>query len=57
MLNLGGVGPTDDGGWSQPVVRTRQPYSVETAKLKNKPVSNITLLFFFIGIVMNMQCI
>ena len=32
-----GVGPTDDGGWSQPVVRTRQPYSVETAKLKNKP--------------------
>lgn len=37
--NVGGVGPTDDGGWSQPVVRTRQPYSVETAKLKNKPVS------------------
>ncbi|CAK9810287.1 Eukaryotic translation initiation factor 4 gamma 3 [Anthophora quadrimaculata] len=32
-----GVGPTDEGGWSQPVVRTRQPYSVETAKLKNKP--------------------
>ncbi|XP_076249202.1 eukaryotic translation initiation factor 4 gamma [Calliopsis andreniformis] len=32
-----GVGPTDDGGWSQPVARTRQPYSVETAKLKNKP--------------------
>ncbi|XP_076664476.1 eukaryotic translation initiation factor 4 gamma isoform X6 [Andrena cerasifolii] len=31
-----GVGPTDDGGWSQPV-RTRQPYSVETSKLKNKP--------------------
>ncbi|XP_076621218.1 eukaryotic translation initiation factor 4 gamma isoform X1 [Colletes latitarsis] len=32
-----GVGQTDDAGWSQPVVRTRQPYSVETAKLKNKP--------------------
>ncbi|XP_043800130.1 eukaryotic translation initiation factor 4 gamma 3-like isoform X4 [Apis laboriosa] len=32
-----GVGPTDDGGWSQPVVRTRPQYSVETAKLKNKP--------------------
>ncbi|XP_054004810.1 eukaryotic translation initiation factor 4 gamma 3-like isoform X2 [Hylaeus anthracinus] len=32
-----GVGPTDDAGWSQPVVRTRQPYSVETAKLKHKP--------------------
>ncbi|XP_076181960.1 eukaryotic translation initiation factor 4 gamma isoform X3 [Ptiloglossa arizonensis] len=34
-----GIGPTDDGGWSQPVARTRQPYSVETAKLKNKPPS------------------
>ncbi|XP_078052636.1 eukaryotic translation initiation factor 4 gamma isoform X2 [Augochlora pura] len=32
-----GVGQTDDGGWSQPVARTRQPYTVETAKLKNKP--------------------
>nr|XP_031840128.1 eukaryotic translation initiation factor 4 gamma 3-like [Nomia melanderi] len=32
-----GVGPTDDAGWSQPIVRTRQPYTVETAKLKNKP--------------------
>ncbi|XP_076646708.1 eukaryotic translation initiation factor 4 gamma isoform X1 [Halictus rubicundus] len=32
-----GVGQTDDAGWSQPVVRTRQPYTVETAKLKNKP--------------------
>ncbi|XP_017890862.1 eukaryotic translation initiation factor 4 gamma 3-like isoform X3 [Ceratina calcarata] len=32
-----GTGPTDDGGWSQPVVRTRPQYSIETAKLKNKP--------------------
>ncbi|XP_015438876.1 PREDICTED: eukaryotic translation initiation factor 4 gamma 3-like isoform X3 [Dufourea novaeangliae] len=31
-----GVGLIDDSGWS-PVVRTRQPYTVETAKLKNKP--------------------
>lgn len=40
LCDAGGIGPTDDGGWSQPVARTRQPYSVETAKLKNKPVSN-----------------
>ncbi|XP_066598673.1 eukaryotic translation initiation factor 4 gamma 3-like isoform X2 [Prorops nasuta] len=32
------IGPTDEGGWSQAVGRTRQQtYSVETAKLKNKP--------------------
>nr|XP_012148386.1 PREDICTED: eukaryotic translation initiation factor 4 gamma 3-like isoform X3 [Megachile rotundata] len=31
-----GVGPTDESGWSQPI-RTRQTYSVETSKLKNKP--------------------
>ncbi|XP_032674035.1 eukaryotic translation initiation factor 4 gamma 3-like isoform X4 [Odontomachus brunneus] len=32
-----GLGPTDDG-WSQPVTRMRpSAYSVETAKLKNKP--------------------
>lgn len=35
---IGGLGPTDDG-WSQPVGRIRPvTYSVETAKLKNKPV-------------------
>ncbi|XP_014477093.1 PREDICTED: eukaryotic translation initiation factor 4 gamma 3-like isoform X2 [Dinoponera quadriceps] len=35
--NRGGLGPTDDG-WSQPVGRMRPAtYSVETAKLKNKP--------------------
>ncbi|KAG7197148.1 hypothetical protein KM043_007233 [Ampulex compressa] len=33
-----GVGPTDEGGWSQPVGRMRQQtYSLDTAKLKNKP--------------------
>lgn len=36
-------GPTDDG-WSQPVGRMRPvTYSVETAKLKNKPVSDDSL--------------
>lgn len=43
---IGGVGPTDDSGWSQPIVRTRHPYSVETAKLKNKPVSMFMSLKF-----------
>ncbi|KAK2588140.1 hypothetical protein KPH14_004191 [Odynerus spinipes] len=32
-----GFGPADEGGWSQPVSRTRQTYSVETSKLRNKP--------------------
>ncbi|KAJ8665621.1 hypothetical protein QAD02_007283, partial [Eretmocerus hayati] len=38
-VNSGGgnSGSIEDGGWSQPVSRTRQVYSVETAKLKNKP--------------------
>ncbi|XP_046742564.1 eukaryotic translation initiation factor 4 gamma 3-like isoform X8 [Diprion similis] len=31
-----GSGPAEEGGWSQPV-RSRQQYSVESAKLKNKP--------------------
>lgn len=36
---IGGFGPADEGGWSQPVGRTRQTYSVETAKLRQKTVS------------------
>lgn len=40
----GGAGSMEEGGWSQPVGRTRQqPYSVETAKLKSKPVSTIII--------------
>ncbi|XP_011502428.1 PREDICTED: eukaryotic translation initiation factor 4 gamma 3-like [Ceratosolen solmsi marchali] len=37
--NRGAVGSMEEGGWSQPVGRTRQVYSVEAAKLKNKPPS------------------
>lgn len=37
----GGLGGPTDDGWSQPVGRVRPTtYSVETAKLKNKPVSS-----------------
>nr|KAF7435190.1 hypothetical protein H0235_003381 [Vespula pensylvanica] len=40
-----GFGPADEGGWSQPVGRTRQTYSVETAKLRQKttPVDDLIL--------------
>ncbi|XP_024939403.1 eukaryotic translation initiation factor 4 gamma 1 isoform X9 [Cephus cinctus] len=31
------IGGSVEDGWSQPISRTRQPYSVETSKLKNKP--------------------
>ncbi|KAI4491072.1 hypothetical protein M0802_010489 [Mischocyttarus mexicanus] len=40
-----GFGPADESGWSQPVGRTRQTYSVETAKLRQKttPVDDLIL--------------
>ncbi|XP_058810596.1 eukaryotic translation initiation factor 4 gamma 3-like isoform X2 [Phymastichus coffea] len=37
--NRGGAVSLEEGGWSQAVGRTRQVYSVETSKLKNKPPS------------------
>lgn len=53
FFTLGGLpgGPSDDG-WSQPVGRVRPAtYSVETAKLKIKTVSNTdfynTNIYFF----------
>ncbi|XP_043492134.1 eukaryotic translation initiation factor 4 gamma 3-like isoform X5 [Polistes fuscatus] len=40
-----GFGAADEGGWSQPVGRARQTYSVETAKLRQKttPVDDLIL--------------
>jgi hypothetical protein len=37
----------EEGGWSQPVGRTRQVYSVEAAKLKNKPVRPIFCILIY----------
>lgn len=42
ILFTGGGGSIEEGGWSQPVNRSRQQYSVESSKLKNKPVSIVS---------------
>lgn len=48
----------EDGGWSQPVGRPRQqPYSVETAKLKNKLVSyNMLKINILVNAMMIVKC-
>ncbi|XP_051166301.1 eukaryotic translation initiation factor 4 gamma 3-like isoform X2 [Leptopilina boulardi] len=37
--NRGGVGSSEDGGWSQPVRTSRNTYSCDSSKLKTKPPS------------------